>query len=232
MDTIPQDQWPTITKRSLDKQAADILRSQIVNGAFASGSRLLEAELSKQLNLSRGTVRAALNDLVRDGLVKQTAYTKWVVAEISANDAWELFTLRSALEGLGARLAASRMSEDGRKRLEKAFEEMEAAARLGKWSALTDADFMLHKTIIQIARHERLAEQYRLIEQQIRVLIRTSNALVPTVDEVVAQHQPMVAAIIVGDATHAEKLARDHNLDEGDVLLSHSGSATAIKSVG
>jgi DNA-binding GntR family transcriptional regulator len=218
---------PTITKRSLDKQAADILRYQIINGTFASGARLVEADLSKQMNLSRGTVRAALNDLVRDGLVTQTAYTKWVVAELSATDAWELFTLRSALEGLGARLAATRITKGASEQLLRVFEELKAASRSGEWGALTNADFDLHKTIVKIAGHGRLAEQYRLIEQQIRTLIGSSNALVPTTEEVVAQHRPIVEAIVAGDAVQAERLARDHNLQESDVLLEHFRKAKA-----
>lgn len=224
---VGAEKAPTITKRSLDKQAADILRHRIISGAFASGARLVEADLSKEMSLSRGTVRAALNDLVRDGLVKQTAYTKWVVAEISATDAWELFTLRSALEGLGARLAATRITAAASERLIGIFEELKEASRSGQWNALTRADFGLHKAIIEIAGHGRLAEQYRLIEQQIRILIGSSNALVPTTEEVVAQHRPMVEAIVAGDAGRAEQLARDHNLQEGQVFLEHAGRVTA-----
>ena len=226
-DLVDVEQAPTITKRSLDKQAADILRHRIISGVFASGARLVEADLSKEMSLSRGTVRAALNDLVRDGLVKQTAYTKWVVAEISATDAWELFTLRSALEGLGARLAATRITAAASERLLGIFEDLKEASRSGQWGALTKADFGLHKAIIEIAGHGRLAEQYRLIEQQIRMLIGSSNALVPTTEEVVAQHRPMVEAIVTGDAGRAEQLARDHNLQEGQVFLEHAGRVEA-----
>ncbi len=211
----------TIEKRPLDKQAADLLRQRIVTGAFAPGLRLVESRLSEQMSLSRGTIRSALGDLAHEGLVTQTAYTKWVVTELSAVDAWELFTLRSALEGLAARLAAERIGSTEGELLWKAFEELESASRSGDWGRLTDADFVLHKTIVEIARHGRLAQQYRLLGQQIRVLIGSSNALVPTTREVVAQHRPLVEAIAAGQATRAEKLARAHNLEEGKVLVAH-----------
>ena len=211
----------TIEKRPLDKQAADLLRQRIVTGAFAPGLRLVESQLSEKMSLSRGTIRSALNDLTHEGLVTQTAYTKWVVTELSAVDAWELFTLRSALEGLAARLAAERIRSAEGDLLWKAFEQLESASRSGDWSRLTDADFVLHKTIVEIARHGRLAQQYRLLGQQIRMLIGSSNALVPTTREVVAQHRPLVEAIAAGQAARAEKLARAHNLEEGKILVAH-----------
>jgi len=210
-----------LEKRPLDKQAAELLRQRILTGVFPPGYRLVEATLSEQMNLSRGTVRSALSELAHEGLVTQKAYTRWFVSELSAKDAWELFTLRSALEALGARLAAERVDEAARTRLGKAFAELESAARSGRRSRLTDADFMLHKTIIELAGHRRLAQQYRLLEQQFRVLIGSSNALVPTTDEVVAQHRPIVEAIAAGRPDHAERLAGAHNLDEGAALVAH-----------
>lgn len=211
----------TIEKRPLDKQVAELLRRRIVTGVFAPGLRLVESHLSEQMSLSRGTIRSALSDLTHEGLVTQTAYTKWVVTELSVADAWELFTLRSALEGLAARLAAERVGSAEGDLLWRAFEQLESASRSRDWSRLTDADFVLHKTIVEIARHGRLAQQYRLLEQQIRVLIGSSNALVPTTSEVVAQHRPLVDAVAAGQAARAEKLARAHNLEEGQVLVAH-----------
>ncbi len=187
-----------IDKRPLDKLAAEALRQRIVSGGLAPGARLVESQLSEQMSLSRGTIRSALNDLTHEGLVTQTAYTKWVVTEFSAEDVWELFTLRSALEGLAARLAAERIGAEQEVRLWKAFDDLESASGFGDWARLTDADFQLHKTIVEIARHGRLAQQYRLLEQQVRMVIGSSNALVPTTSEVVAQHRPLVEAIAAG----------------------------------
>ena len=218
-----------VSKRPLNKQAAEILRQRIVSGAFPPGFRLLETALSEQMSLSRGTVRSALNDLAHEGLVTQQAYTKWAVSELSTTDAWELFTLRSALEGLGARLAAERIGASERTVLWKAFDELESAARSNQWSRLTEADFMLHKTIVEIAQHRRLADQYRLLEQQIRVFIGSSNALVPTASEVVAQHRPIVEAIAAGQVGRAEKLASAHNVEEGKVLVAHVEHANAVR---
>ena len=70
-----------IEKRSLNNAAADQLRQVIVTGAVAPGVRLTEVALAVRMNLSRGTIRAALQRLVTEGLVVQRPYAGWEVAE-------------------------------------------------------------------------------------------------------------------------------------------------------
>ena len=215
-----------IKKQSLDKQAAAGIRQQILSGGFAPGFRLVETWLAEQFGLSRGTIRAALSELSHEGLVTQVAYTKWVVTEISGDDTWELFTLRSALEGLGARMAAQKMTPDNSRLLSAAYKELVAAAGAGDRAAVTEADFALHKLIIDLSGHRRLGAQYRLIEQQVRLVIASSNALLPTIDQIVDQHEPIVKAILAGQATNAERLIRHHNLSEGEALTAHVRALT------
>jgi DNA-binding GntR family transcriptional regulator len=210
-----------IKKQSLDKQAAEVIRQEILSGTFPPGFRLVEAWLAGQFGLSRGTIRGGLSELSHEGLVTQVAYTKWIVAEMSDTAAWELFTLRSALEGLGANLAAKNIFPGDGRRLSTAYKELVAAASRNDRAAATEADFGLHKLIIEISGHQRLAAQYRLIEQQVRLLIASSNALLSTIDEVVAQHRPIVDAILAKQPANAERLIRHHNLSEGDRLTEH-----------
>jgi DNA-binding GntR family transcriptional regulator len=214
-----------INKQSLDKQAAEVIRQEILSGAFPPGFRLVEAWLAGQFGLSRGTIRGGLSMLLHEGLVTQVAYTKWIVAEISDTTAWELFALRSALEGLGAGLAARNISREDGRRLSAAYKELVAAASRNDRAAATEADFSLHKLIIEISGHQRLAAHYRLIEQQVRLLIASSNALLASIDEIVGQHRPIVKAILAKQPASAERLIRHHNLSEGDRLTEHIRAA-------
>lgn len=203
-----------IPKRRLDGQAADVLREQILSGRFAPGYRLVEAVLADQLGVSRGTVRAALSELAHEGLVSQVAYTKWIVPELSAEDAWELYTLRGNLEGLAAKLATERRTPETMATLRDSYAGLEAAVASQRRSAVAAADLALHKTIVAITGHRRLIGQYKLIEQQVRHYIGTSNADVADQQELLSQHEPIVRAIVAGDAAQAERLAHDHNAPE------------------
>src|SRR6187399_1588535 len=116
-------------KRLLDRQAADRIRSHILEGVLPAGARLLETQLSGELEVSRGTVRAALAVLAREGLVQQVAFTRWQVSETSPRDAWELYILRAALEGLAARLAAANAGPADAKRLLSTVAELTRAVK-------------------------------------------------------------------------------------------------------
>jgi len=126
--------------------------------------------------------------------------------------------LRSSLEGLAARLAAER-EPDVKKSVHEAFAALKRTCKTRDYAAISDADFGLHKTIIGVARHGRLLKQYELIEQQIRLYIHSSNTLIAESNEIVAQHEPIVEAILAGRSARAAKLSEQHNVDEGEKLV-------------
>jgi DNA-binding GntR family transcriptional regulator len=221
-----------IKRLPLERQASAAIRDRILSGDFPPGYRLVETMLAEQLGLSRGTVRAALSELVHEGLVEQVAYTRWAVPELSAKDAWELYTLRSALEGLAARLVAERISPPVAERVEQAFEAIRDAAARNHRASLTDADAALHKLIIRLSENTRLERQYTVIEQQIRRYIACSNALIVDPKGIVAQHRPIVEAIVSGRPAAAEREAKHHNIEEGSLLVVELRRSVAAKAVG
>lgn len=219
-----------VDRRSLDWRAAEILREQILSGQLVPGQRLVETALANQLEVSRGTLRAALRALSHEGLIQQVAYTKWMLPEFSQADAWELYTLRGTLEGMAARLAAEHRSEESMAILDAAFERLVAAVDSRKHTRVAEADLALHKTIVSISGHQRLIEQYRLLEQQVRHYIISSNALIMDLTQIVAEHQPIVRAIVAGEPETAERLAREHNAPEVEraaAALAHENTAAA-----
>jgi DNA-binding GntR family transcriptional regulator len=210
-----------VLKKSAEAQAIEILRGEILAGAIKPGARLTEVKFADKLGISRATLRTALHQLTVEGLVVQTPYTGWSVLTLSARDAWELYTLRASLEGLAARLAAQSLDADGRSELEQAFARLSEAVSKRSLQRATAADFALHKAIVRLARHRRLAEQYRLVEQQVRVTIATTNALLPDLSSIVSQHKPIVDAILAGRAREAAELSEAHNHTEGERLRRH-----------
>ena len=208
-----------IRKQPAEQQATDALRRSIVTGAILPGARLKELPLADQFALSRGTVRAALLQLSLEGLVIQVPYTGWTVMPLSARDAWELYTLRASLEALAARLASERLDGEAEKTIEKAFDALVAACRAGRRRAVADLDFRLHKTIVAISGHRRLGEQYRLVEQQIRTYIASSDSLVLEYQVCIDHHRPIVDAILRRDGAEAARLSEEHNLSEGRKLV-------------
>jgi DNA-binding GntR family transcriptional regulator len=197
----------TINRQSLESQAADVLRRQILQGELMAGARLLETPIAERLGLSRGTIRAALRRLIEEGLVCHVPYTGYQVIDLSDHDLWELYTLRGALESLATRLAALRIEEHGIKELRAAFAQLRAAAQAQDHERADRLDRELHKLIIRLSGHERLLDHYMRVENQFRVYIALSNREVDA-REICESHRELVESICAGDADRAEKLAR------------------------
>jgi DNA-binding GntR family transcriptional regulator len=211
----------TIQKQSLEAQAADLLRRQILRGDLRAGERLLETAIAERYGLSRGTIRAALRRLIEEGLVCHIPYTGYQVIDFSDQDLWELYTLRGALESLGTRLAARRIEERGVAELRAAFSRLQAAAESGDHDGADRLDRELHKLIIRLSGHERLLQHYVRVENQFRVYIALSNRELDA-REICESHRELVESICAGDAERAERLARA-NISPPQELASRAG---------
>ena len=214
-------QAPVLFRKTLDAQAADILRARIADGVLLAGHRLTEHGLANEFGLSRGTVRTALKQLMSEGFVCQKPYRGWEVAPLSSTDAFELQTLRQALEGTAAELAAEHLDANGKLELAAAFEALKGACEAGEHKAAARQDFELHQTIVRLSGHRRLLQYYEMIARQIQRYIFSSDALLRSDMELVAQHKPIVNAIIAGDVSAAYEESRKHNESEGKLLVEH-----------
>lgn len=209
-----------VARRSTETIVTDSLRAFILSGEVAPGERLTEIALAEQLGVARATLRTALHRLTVEGIVVQIPYTGWQVASLSAKDIWEIWTLRGSLESLAARLAASQTDPALRQSVDDAYQTLLKACASGQVSAMSEADFALHRTIVAAANHGRLMTQYMIVERQVELYIATSNAYVATgPDDIIEQHRPLCEALLAGDGDAAAHEAWMHNEREGHRLI-------------
>lgn len=223
------DNLRPVARQSTEIIVTDTLRDYILSGEVAPGERLTEIALAEQLGVARATLRTALHRLTSEGIVVQTPYTGWHVASLSAQDVWEIWTLRGSLESLAARLAAQRTEPEVRADLKKAHDALLAACAKGKLKGMIDADVALHRAIIRASGHQRLAAQYMIVERQVQLYIATSNTHVATgPDDIIEQHKPLAAALLAGDAEAAALAAWEHNEKEGRRLMDWLNRSEAL----
>lgn len=207
-----------IEKNTLVSQAKVALRREIVAGRLRLGQRLREVPLAARLGLSRGTLRAALSELEREGLIERRPYAGWSVVALTPADAHELYTLRQALEGLAARLAAQAVRTRSTHALDEALKVLERVCRDGERSAVVEADLALHLQVIEMAGHGRLKTLYEGLADQIRVFIAASDADIDDESAIYEEHRRLVAAILSGNGDLAEIVAHEHNAAAGEAL--------------
>ncbi|MBN9069713.1 MAG: GntR family transcriptional regulator, partial [Rhizobiales bacterium] len=98
-----------ISGTSLAKEAFGKVIEAITSGEFEPGQKLSEAELARQLGISRGPLREALGQL-EGRLVSRTPRLGVRVVDFGREELEQLFRVREALEGMAARLAAEHIS--------------------------------------------------------------------------------------------------------------------------
>ena len=105
----------------LRRKVLDALRSSIVDGRLAPGSRLVERELIDMMGVSRTVVREALRQLESEGLIDVVPNKGAVVRELTLAEAKDLYAIRAVLEGLAARLFVENASAQEVDALERAL---------------------------------------------------------------------------------------------------------------
>jgi DNA-binding FadR family transcriptional regulator len=89
----------------VQKDAYTLILEAIEAGVYKPGDRLVESELAERLGVSRTPVREALQRLETQAMLTRDGRSL-IVASLDHNQLAELYTVRTELEGLAARLAA------------------------------------------------------------------------------------------------------------------------------
>ena len=221
-----------LQRRSLETQASDELRAAIISRRYPSGSRLTEQHLSDALGISRGTARSALQKLLTEGLVAQRPYAAWEVIGLSLQDAWELFTLRGAFEGLAAEIVADAIKSKSLspKPLQEAFQALVSACDERDLEKADEADYAFHKNVVACANHNRLMTQYERVEAQMRMLIVAGNEAPAAVTRLAAEHRPLLNALLSGKPSSAGIAFRTHVEKTGKATLARLSASTVVAS--
>lgn len=187
------------------------LRQAILDGALPPGDRLVEADLAAQLGVSRAPVRDALRMLEHDGLVTANGRRGRFVTVLSARDAWEVYTLREALEAMAVGIVARSCPPEVLDRAEGIVEEMHQASRRGDRASLSRLDVEFHRLICETAGHERLLRTWDSMSTLISLLSRqVIGAQYDDLEAVPARHQLLVDVIRAGDVDAATTAIKGH----------------------
>lgn len=84
----------------------EILRQRIVDGTYAPGTPIREADLQSEFGFSNGPTREALQLIVAAGLAERLPWQSVRVVSLSEREILEIFQLRAALLEYAADLAA------------------------------------------------------------------------------------------------------------------------------
>ena len=103
LDPVPPARLAPVQPRTMVEQAAEAVVAAAARGAFLPGDRLVEAEIARDLGISRVPVREALRLLESQGIVVSTPYKGMRLMGVTNRGVAELMRVRGALEALALR---------------------------------------------------------------------------------------------------------------------------------
>ncbi|CAB3780560.1 GntR family transcriptional regulator [Pararobbsia alpina] len=206
-----------IRAATLSSDLAERIRQDLLDGLLASGARINEVTLSRQLDVSRTPLRAALQMLAGEGLLNYTPNRGFTVRAFPLSEIVDAYEMRALAEGLAARLAAERgLSDEARMKIEEALARGDQilADKSGpnvqrtEYAAINE---VFHTIIHEAANSRLVADVLRLCHQIPQALAH--NIIAFQIDDIRERHRfhhRIYDAILAREPREAENLMRQH----------------------
>ena len=199
-----------VQPRTMVEQAAEAIVAAAAQGIFLPGDRLVEAEIARDLGISRVPVREALRLLESQGIVASTPYKGMRLMQVSNAGVAALMRVRLALETLAVREALRQPG--GRVRfagLEHATAEYALAVRRGDRAEIVAADGVFHGELCRASGNATLLALWRNLARQLAVIWGLGQQGLER-GEAGCDHLPLLKALLAGDEPAAVAALAGH----------------------
>jgi DNA-binding GntR family transcriptional regulator len=188
------------------------LREAIVEGRLAPGEAVVEAQLSRQLGVSRAPLREALRSLENEGLVVSTPWRGAIVAPLTERGVTELQAFRRLLEVFAAEQVLERDDADISP-LDALAAEMERCADASDLACMNEADVRFHTRIVEMSGNALLLDVWRSYVSPIRRALALRNRANSDLDSIVTMHRNLIAAFAARVIDGVMECFRTHGAD-------------------
>lgn len=195
------------------------IRRAVVLGTIKPGEKLTEVQLSEWLNVSRPTVREALNQMAQEGLLIQEPYRGLRVATLDAAAIMDLARTRMALD----MLAVAAIVEDGSGRRMKLVEESWAEYSRVEMDpdpvVRHESHVAFHRSLWAASENALLLRLWPVTEAHLTIILAQDQAA--RADPVRAHrvHEKLVDAIRTKDLEVIRKAFSEHTMRGAEELI-------------
>ncbi len=197
------------------------LRAAIETGVLAPGTRLVEKDLCEQLDVSRTSLRESLRELEAEGILEHSSNRSLTVANISREEAENVYRIRAVLEALVVEQFIEKASDSELQALISDAETLKAAYRDGELVEMLRAKRAFYDRICSGAEN---AVAFDIIN---RLVLRTSALRSRSMlrgerqAQSVMEIDTLVQAIAKRDIKAARRAARAHVTNSARSSLGH-----------
>lgn len=197
----------------------DTIRKGILNGYFKPGERIIESQLAERMNVSRTPVREALRRLEVEKLVENLPRKGMIVTTLNDSQIFEIFNIRSALEGLAINLAIDNSDDELFNNLQDCINNMKDAINTGDIKKQIDYNTKFHDYILIKTYSPMLVDMLNNIKGQIQLYRYHSLSLIGRPEISYNEHEHILNFIKNKDKENAEKYIKIHIKNAGISLV-------------
>jgi len=209
------------TGLSLTSKIFHILREDILNGKYAEGEKLVEAKLAEDLGVSRTPVREALKQLELDGIVENIPNRGVIVLGISKQDIEDIFEIRAAIEGISAKWAVDRMTNEELASLKDVYELMEFYTFKNDVEKFAELNTRFHEIIYRATKSRYLEQVLKDFQYYMKKTRRRSLQVEGRIHDSLSEHKEVLDAFLAHDKEWAERALTIHVRNSKKNVESH-----------
>ena len=181
------------------------LEMAILTGRIKPRERLIEMELVSQLNASRFSIRKAIHELARKGLVEIIPNKGARVVDHSDKEVEDSFLVRMNLELLAAELIIERITPEKLAEIKKIQKDYAKAVAMGSFEKMTLKNEEFHRALYQATENKFLCEFLHNVTNAIFPQRYNAYFMLGMAPKTVKDHEAMIQAI---EKRESEKLKR------------------------
>ncbi|PZQ90846.1 MAG: GntR family transcriptional regulator [Leifsonia xyli] len=201
------------------------IRRAIIEGALTPGQKLTEMELAAALKVSRPTLREALNQLAREGLLIQEPYRGLHVAEVTHQEMRDIARVRLHLDSLAIDEILADESGERLSLVESGWERFRSAALDPDPVVQHDAHVAFHRQIWAASGNFLLLKLWPVTEAHLTLALAEDQATRSDPPRALRLHEKLMTAIRTRDRAVIHDALVHHTIDSAEDLIAQLSQA-------
>ena len=222
----------TVRHLTATDRVEEYIRNAIYRGSLKPRERVIEEDVAKHLNCSRGPVREAFLRLERDGLVVTVARRGTFIRDISRESIETVFEMRGKLEALCVRHLREQMTDEMETTLRAALRKLKQAAGKNDEEEFYAADMNFHQTIWRLAHRGVLENTLLTIMNPFIFMVARAYSQQTPMSVRYKEHAEYLEKVLTEPASRVERSVEQYFKDKEEEILSKLSSPLLAGSEG
>ncbi|PKL40725.1 MAG: GntR family transcriptional regulator [Spirochaetae bacterium HGW-Spirochaetae-1] len=199
--------------KSLSDMAYETLKASLLKMdiyRLPDDGKLDERDLAEKLGVSRTPLREAISRLVMEGFLSVAPRRGIYVVRKSKEEIIEILIVRSALEGMAARLAAVNATAADIAELKAIFAPFDSPVVKEQFLEYSTANVDFHELVLKLSGCRLLIDMANNLHEHMRWIRFRSAMFDERLPSIHREHGAIINAIENGEEAAAERLMREH----------------------